>query len=220
MAIQIQGNAGVVAEVDSTHRAQRITPRPIDVGSLGAYSLLATTGTMAAGLGASAPIFSARWTSASSLALIRAVRISLTSLGTAFTAGVGFFDIIAARTFTASDSAGTAVLPTGNSNKRRTSFATTGFGDLRISSTATLTAGTRTLDGAALSGVRFGVTAVANTTMLSTAALWAPDIYVDLAWPLVLAQNEGFIIRATVPATGTWQADIIIDWDEIVNTNF
>jgi hypothetical protein len=37
-------------------------------------------------------------------------------------------------------------------------------------------------------------------------------------WPLVLVQNEGFIIRATVPATGTWEFGVLLEWSEIVTT--
>jgi hypothetical protein len=33
--------------------------------------------------------------------------------------------------------------------------------------------------------------------------------------PLILAQNEGIVIQATVPATGTWQFGVKIDWTEI-----
>ena len=33
--------------------------------------------------------------------------------------------------------------------------------------------------------------------------------------PLVLAQNEGFVIRATVPATGTWQFGCTVTWTEL-----
>jgi hypothetical protein len=33
--------------------------------------------------------------------------------------------------------------------------------------------------------------------------------------PLVLAQNEGFVIQATVPATGVWFFAVKADWVEI-----
>jgi hypothetical protein len=33
--------------------------------------------------------------------------------------------------------------------------------------------------------------------------------------PLVLAQNEGISVRATVPATGTWIASFLIKWAEV-----
>jgi hypothetical protein len=34
-------------------------------------------------------------------------------------------------------------------------------------------------------------------------------------WPIVLATGEGFVIEATVPATGTWTWGCDIDWDEV-----
>jgi hypothetical protein len=212
MGIQILGNSGTVAEVEVASRAQRITTRPIDVGALGSYVVDTMTGTMAAGLAAAAPVYSFRWGSTNT-ALIRSITLSMASLGTAFTAGVGIFDIIVARSFTVADTGGTSILPTGNSNKLRTSFATTLVSDLRQSSTATLTAGTRTLDGAAFAAQMFAVTAVANTVMLPSTQIVLPDAAGK--WPLVLAQNEGFVVRATVPATGTWQMRVAVAWDEV-----
>lgn len=47
--------------------------------------------------------------------------------------------------------------------------------------------------------------------------LWKTDGN-DGKWPLVFVQNEGFIIRATVPATGVWDFDVLLEWDEIVTT--
>jgi len=32
---------------------------------------------------------------------------------------------------------------------------------------------------------------------------------------LVLANNEGFVIEATVPATGVWFFDVKVDWEEL-----
>jgi hypothetical protein len=33
--------------------------------------------------------------------------------------------------------------------------------------------------------------------------------------PMIFAQNEGFIINATVPATGVWGFAITSEWDEV-----
>src|SRR5712692_488052 len=108
MGIQIIGNSGVVAEVDA-RRSLKVSSQPLDVGALGSYAAAVSTGAMAAGLAAAAPIFAFRWTDATGkLALIRAVRLAMNSLGTAFTAGVGLFEMFAARGYTASDTGGTA----------------------------------------------------------------------------------------------------------------
>ena len=213
MALVLAGNAGVVVEVESNHRAMRTTARPPDVGSLGAYQIDTVTGTMAAGLSAASPVYSYRWGSAN-VALIRRVAVAMSSLGTGFTAGVGLFEMLAARSFTASDTGGTGIVPTGNSQKKRTSFGTTVVTDLRQSSTATLTAGTRTLDSQPVAAIMFAVSTATNTVMLQTTNIWS-QLDGSVEWPLVLAQNEGFILRATVPATGTWQMRVAVEWTEL-----
>src|SRR5215510_7785934 len=124
MSIQTQGFSGVVDEVESASRARRMTARPTDPGALGAYSLAIDNGTtaMTAGLAANSPIFSWRWGNASNLAILRSIRMSAYVSSTGFTAGRFSFDALWARSFTASDTGGTAVTLTGNNMKKRTSF--------------------------------------------------------------------------------------------------
>ena len=53
VGIQIQGNGGAIAEVDgTTFRAQRVSPRPVDHGTLGAYAYGGFTGILPAALAA------------------------------------------------------------------------------------------------------------------------------------------------------------------------
>jgi len=33
--------------------------------------------------------------------------------------------------------------------------------------------------------------------------------------PPLFVQNEGFVIQASVPATGVWQFAVMAEWDEI-----
>lgn len=174
------------------------------------YSVSALTGTIAAGASANSPIFSFRWGSTSLKGIIHRILVSMNSLGTGFTAGVGRFDLVVARAFTASDTGGTALTLTTNNGKLRTAYATTGVTDARISSTAALSAGTRTLDAQALANVSFGVSTATNAVMLATYDIWSPSD----TMPLVLSANEGFIIAATVPATGTWSANVQVEWQE------
>jgi hypothetical protein len=86
-------------------------------------------------------------------------------------------------------------------------------GDARMSSTATLSAGTRTLDSQALGTIVFGVNTTANVVQLATSDLLTAAQGYN-GWPLVLAQNEGFEIQATVPATGTWVGIATVYWSE------
>jgi hypothetical protein len=108
---------------------------------------------------------------------------------------------------------------TTNNGKKQTSFATTGVGDMRMSSTATLTAGTRTLDAAFTSQILYQVTTTANQVMLPSANgdLWNSDTGGGSVYPLVFAANEGFIINATVPATGTWNGVVVVEWCELAS---
>jgi len=235
MAVIEGGASASLLDVGAATLAGRIQIRPTDVGSLGSYSIANLSGTMAAGLGAVAPIYSMRWADATRAMLLRRVGFVARNAGTAFTAGVFLFDLIVARAFTASDSSGTPILPTGNSQKKRTSFGTTLITDLRISSTATLTAGTRTLDTSPLQLIRGMVPAtqvnypmvaknnsphVPGTSTIAFSMDWQDLYNPDSAteWPLVFVQNEGFIIRATVPATGTWEFGVLMEWSEIVTT--
>jgi hypothetical protein len=175
--------------------------------------MTAKSGVMAAGLAANAPIFSFRWGQSDRVAVLRRLRLSAWSLATGFTAGMAFFDLFAARTFTLPDTGGASVLPTLNNAKLRTSMATTGVGDLRCASTATLTAGTRTLDSAPINTLAATIGTAQNT------AFWTAQQTLfernGSEHPLVLAQSEGFVVQATVPATGTWTFAITPEWDEL-----
>lgn len=220
MAIQVQGNGGTVAEVETAFRSNRVTIYPQDPGTLGCYSLAVDNGAtaMAAGLAAAAPIFAFRWGS-SNVAMIRRVAISAYNITTAFTAGRGTFDMFVARAWSASDTGGTAVaFSASKSNAKRTSMGATLVTDVRISATATLTAGTRTLDTNPIAKVGMIVPPTTiNYNLLAgqNVVLWQRDSSDE--YPLVLAQNEGFVIQATLPATGTWYFGVTVEWAELAS---
>jgi hypothetical protein len=215
MAIQLQGNSGTVAEVDGTaYRAMRATLRPIDPGALGAYRIAQLSGTMAAGLAANSEILHFRWSDATRLCVVTSVIFDgLSGSATAFAAGFGKIDMLVARSWTADGSGGSAATITGNNAKQRTSMGSTLLGASRIASTAALGAGTKTLDTQAVGqySAAFGT---------GTSVQWVPQFdlfHVDPGGesPLVFAQNEGFVVRATVPATGTWQFGVTVAWTEV-----
>ncbi len=211
MAVKIAGSAGPNLEVESNTLAARVVIRPDDYGSLGMYQLGAVSGTIGAGMSANAPIYAFQYTAAN-LALVKRVIISAGNTSTGFTAGVVTFQLFAARSFTAMDTAGTTITPTSNSNKLRTNMATTGLGAAMIANTGANSAGTRTLDGQAMASISSSVTATAGTPLL------APYPLLDQRagdYPLVCAQNEGFVIQGTVPATGTWVFSVVVHWEEL-----
>lgn len=234
MAVLEGGVSAALADVGAATKAMRVEPRPADVGVLGAYQVSYISGTMAAGLGAAAPIFSCRWGNATNTMLLRRVSMWAKNAGTAFAAGNVLVEMMIARSFTASDSAGTAISLTGNETKKRTSFGSSLITDLRGSATAALTAGTRTLDTRPISQVRAYVPATqtnyafigdgihlipgANTAVVCVKPIMLFWNDLEQVWPVVFVQNEGFILRATVPATGTWEFGVDLEWAEVANT--
>jgi hypothetical protein len=215
MGFKITGNAGTDAEVDgTTFRAVRITQRPVEYGALGAYTASALSGTMAAGLAAASEIVQMRWTDATRYALIYRITLDgMAGSATSFTAGFANIQAMIARGWTADGSGGTALTVTGNNQKLRTSMGTTLIGALRASSTAALTAGTKTLDANPIGQIAFSVGTAASVIYVNRTTLYgAQEVG---AHPIVLASNEGVIVRATVPATGTWQFGVTIDWAEV-----
>lgn len=215
MAIQVQGFDGTVAAVDGTnYRALRTTLRPIDYGALGTYRLSLLSGTMAAGLAANSEVFQFRWSDATRLCVITSIIWDgLSGSATAFAAGFGKVDVLVARSWTADGAGGSAATITGNNQKIRTSMGTTLLGAARISSTAALTAGTKTLDSHAIAQYSAAFGTATSTQWIPMVDLFHADAGSES--PLILAQNEGFVIRATVPATGTWQFGCTVAWTEV-----
>lgn len=221
MPFTLQGNAGVSGEVESTHRALRITGRPQELGARGAYGLGVVSGVMAAGLGANAEIFQMRWVDATRLFLLRSLILSAAPGTTAFAAGPIEFNLTVARSWSADGGSGTAIVfSTNNTNKKRTDFPLSLFSDtgVRQSATAALTAGTKTLDTNRFASISSYVSSVATTAASTPLVnpgtyLWQRNTHDE--YPLLCEANEGIVVRATVPATGTWQFSINVEWSEI-----
>lgn len=223
MGIQIQGNGGTIAEVDGTsYRSMRVTSRPIDAGSLGHYRIAMSTGTIAAALAANAELFQFRWTDATRLCVVQKVLISAGANVAATAAGLVNLDLTVARSFTAAGTGGTAATITGNNQKTRTSQGTTLLAEARCATTAALGAGTKTLDSQGIGNVMIGIGTGAITTSHRLNLLDKIDLLEidapDAIHPLVLAQNEGFVIKngATAwPLSMTWGLSVTVVWCEV-----
>ena len=213
--IQLVGNTNntTATEVEANTKAARVTVRPIDFGSNGIYSVGGTSGTMAAGLGAAAVVYSFQnGTSSPVLALVRKVIIGAGGIG-AFTAGFTAFSLNVCRSFSVADSGGTGLKPTGNSSRLRTTgMVASQIGDIRIATTGALTLGTRTPDGSNLATQVSATTATAGNVVFPVFPLFEARVG---EYPLVLAAQEGFEILATVPATGTWTFSVQTMWEEV-----
>lgn len=222
MAILEGGASGALAGVGAEAASPLHTIRfPVSVGAGGAFRLGALSGTMAAALGANSEIFQFRYvTAAGRVALIYKVSISAGMNVAATLAGLAAFRMTVARAWTVAGSGGTRLTFTGDNINLRTSLAASEVNDAGISTTGALTAGTKTLDATDLSAVAQGIGAGAITVsptlpIIPQTALFDADG--EGQYPLVLANQEGFVIRigAAMPATMTWHFAVNVLWLEV-----
>jgi hypothetical protein len=186
-------------------------------------------------MAANGELLQMRWVDATRFCVITHVSVlEFRNITTAFAAGVYNFQAIRATAWSADGTGGNAVAVTDPQMQMRpptmgNSLFSTGF---RLATTAALGAGTKTLDtnplGACFGNVGStpaiaeyfipkggGVTGVGGGGV----DILNPDIGSG-EHPLVLTSNggstsEGLVVRATVPATGTWIASILVKWMEV-----
>ena len=217
--LKIIGKEGTVAEVDgTTYRAQRVTNRPPDYGRLGSYRVSGLSGTMTAGLVAGSNVWQFHWADAFRLAVVHEVTLDGMSNLAAFTAGFANLALLNVAGWTVDGSGGSLTLaPRTAENKMRQTMGTSLDLSLRISTTGSLAVGTfgqRSI----IARLAFAVDAMANAIRQRSVKLVGTDgIY---AHPVVLGQNEGLSLTATVPATGTWQFGVTIGWHEVPVRSF
>lgn len=213
MAIQMQGNSGVVTEVDSVRRPQRVVLEP-NGGTevLGHYVIGEATGIVATPA-AAAEVFQFRNSHASNLVVVERVVVNMVHAAAVTAAQEFGFEIFRATGWSA---AGTGGTPLDTRPKRRTSMNVSSMaaGDIRIATTAALVAGTKTLDT-----VRVGSGPGPSTNAIGAAG---PVVYIpedDIRYPyMVLANNEGFVIRNLVTyATGSARFHVRVFWREVTS---
>jgi len=229
--LQIQGAGGSVAEVGAfASKPLHTVVKPQDYGALGHYRAVLTTGTIAAGMAANGELVQMRWVDATRLCILQEVSVlEFRNITTAFAAGPYNFNVTRATGWSADGTGGGTVSVTDPQLQVRAasmgaSLFSTGF---RLATTAALGAGTKTLDTLPM-GACFGNTgstpAIAQMYIPAGSPvtgyggpgveLMHPDIGAG-EHPVVLAQNEGITVRATVPATGTWIASFLVKWAEV-----
>jgi hypothetical protein len=229
MAVIEGGTSGAIQGVgNQAFSGGHVIPGPFPVGSGGGFRLGMQSTTMAAGLAANAEIFQFRYvTAASRVAVIHGVAISaavltLPAISTTVIVGPLHLRLTVARAWTAAGSGGTRATLTTNNAKLRTSFATSEVNDAGISTTAALTAGTKTLDTSDI-----GSTIVSPPGVLTAVGAMSPGQllpFTDLlgrfddGHPCTLANQEGLVIRngaGAFPATMTWTFTVNIAWSEV-----
>lgn len=193
----------------------------------GQYQMTVSSGavtTIAARTATAGHLFSFRWGDTTGFhAYVRSVTarfILTTAYGTAQETGC---DLIMARSYTASHTGGTAIDVGGtvtNTGKLLTHQPTSLLTSARVASTAELTAGTQTLDANALATLSDWSAAIGATVPLAASGSGSrPGVLYDGLGdkaPLVLAQDEGFVIRNLIlmGATGVGRWEFTVAWDE------
>lgn len=81
--------------------------------------------------------------------------------------------------------------------------------------TAALTGGTWTLDTDPIGQFSFTIGTGVSVQYVNQVPILGEDVGPE--HPFVAAQNEGVNLRATVPATGTWQFGITASWAEVTS---
>lgn len=216
MAVIQSGVTTDVATVDPTTKALRSSLRPPEGEHyrIGSASGLITG--VAAATATAGHLFSFRWGSSAEFALVwRVVAKVVTIAGYTAAQEVGI-DLIKATGYTASHTGGTGLTLTTTNGKKRTGSNVTNLTSARIATTGALTAGTHTLDAQALA---FG-----GFSELAAGAAVPKGIYgldfnaaAGFGGPLVLAQDEGFVIRNLIlqGAGGTARLYVEVDWSEV-----
>lgn len=220
MAIQILGNSGAVIGGGEEAASPLHTVRFPAGGNW--YRYAGFTGTIGAALAASSELLQFRFVSGTkTYALV--YKIEFTGLGivaVATAAGPLGFEYVPARSWTAAGTGGTRIATTGDNLQSETALPVSQVNDIGIATTAGLTAGTKTLDanaqGNIIGGVGTGaVTIYGPTSIVNQGPLLDADG--EGQQPLVLANQEGFVIRTTHagPTALTYTAGFKIVWVEV-----
>lgn len=215
-------NEHVVAQVDPTHKALRVSARPSEVGVYGSYSDSRVSGVMAAGLAAGSVIYAYRQTVPGLLVIPRRIRLTAGVDTVAFAQGATIFDLLRATAFATQYTNGLAITLAGKSGARATRMAAAPFtianvavGDIAVANTAALAAGgvAPVFDSAPMKTLVGSVGAVPSTLVVPQPGLLLE--FTEPQQPLEIVQGEGFVIRATVPITGTWRFGVDFDFDVV-----
>jgi hypothetical protein len=175
----------------------------LDYSSLDIRQVSAISGVMAAGISADSEIVQVRFTTSTSQRLaILSARLSAANLGTAFTAGAIQFSLTKASGWSAAGTGGGTLDLTGVNGKLNNTISGQVMPEIRVATTAALTAGTKTLDSVRTGNIFAGVPNVAGSQIVNDALLFS-DAVPGLQ-PIYLGNQEGVVLRVTAPATGTW----------------
>lgn len=171
----------------------------------------------AAGTATAGHIYALRWASSTHAMRISSIRVKRQII-VGFTAAQEVATALYRLTgYTASHTGGTAATLTSPNCKLDTSGSDTLLTQSMITSGSALTAGTHTLDAqpfAADSRAELAAAATVQKNAVENMVEW----HTDRKRPLVLRQNQGFIVRNEIlmGAGGTIRPIVEVDWEEVL----
>ena len=201
---------------------QHVVSGPLFVGNGGAFRISMTSGVIPAALAANSELFQFRYVTANSrLCIIHGIAVSAGANVAATAAALQALRATIARSWSANGTGGTAATLTGNNQKLDNTHSSTEVADIRMATTAALGVGTKTLDAQDIGGISYGVGTGAITTALNLNLFPKTNLLGKfgggMAYPAILRNNEGFVIRSGLigPAAMTWQLTVDIAWSEV-----
>ncbi len=213
--------SNVEAQVDLTQQALRTSVRPTEhqVNGLigGHYGIVAYTGTVAASLAANSVVFSLRWGDSTKFLVLKRLFAWMAITGTPGTLQAFALEAVRATGFTVAFSANNTNAAVGTGQKMRSgNMAQSLFssvGTIQSCTTAGMTGMTYTLDSAGFATNTLQGTVAAGAG--GTVPLYDQNEFGQ--HPLVLAANEGVVIRNPIalPATSTVQMGFQALWAEV-----
>lgn len=219
--IQDPNTPANVMAVDGSFKSARVSLRPLDATvSQGSYQQGLFTGTMAAALAANSEVMQFRYTGAN-ICVVNQVTFEGLAANVAFAAGALNFRLLVAQAWTVDGSGGNVAAVTTEATQLDSQY-TAPTATLRVASTAALGAGTKTLQGVTANsqgiGLAIGFTAPAVPAVGQQMPKDSNFFHTSAAYdhPQILRNNEGLVVVANVPATGTWITGFTISWTEML----
>ncbi len=218
----VQSNVDTFMQVDPSYDALRASLRPFETqtdpqGPLGGhYFVSGQSGLMAAGIANAAQVFQVRWADPSKLFILKKLTVQAsTCTGFAATTIGAPLQLFLGHGSTANGSSGTAISITagkGRSGHGNTAFNTSG--EIRISTTAALTAATgQTLEGQPIGGCM----GAPNATLAQSPVMPLFEQRDFGEHPIILNQGDTLAVVTSSPAaTGTWTFCVNLSWAECV----
>lgn len=217
MALLQSGVTTDAAEVDPSSSGVRVAIKPDETS--GAFQLSATSGLIAASA-INSTVFSFRWAPGTGqYCLVKRVSLGVMTTTGPTVAQQLSWGLFVARNWLTSDTGGTTLQPASLAQtvtgKYRTALQSSVLTDARIATTGALSAGSRILDSQPLNSQNAWIGATASgvgTTLVNTNM----KSYSINDHPLVLQNNEGFVINLTLASVVMVHQIIVnVEWAEV-----